>query len=75
MRADQRGVVHEHVYDQLGRLTDDCVTNCPASVDDAVLRLGVSYEALGLPEKLTSYDSPDLEEPGNIINQVQFRIQ
>jgi RHS repeat-associated protein len=72
--TDQRGVEHTYLYDLLGRLTDDCVTVCPAGVDDAVLRLGVTYDVRGLPETLTSYDGPDpaSEPPAAVVNQVQF---
>src|SRR5690606_12970700 len=45
---DQNGSVHEYEYDLLGRQTADMVTTVGDGVDDAVLRLGTSYEVRGM---------------------------
>jgi len=52
----------------LGRLTSDTVTTLGLGVDSAVQRIDTSYNALGLPEKLTSHASPS---GGTPLNQVQ----
>ena len=48
---DQNGSVHTYAYDLLGRQLADAVTAVAASVDDAVLRIGRTYEVRGMVEK------------------------
>jgi RHS repeat-associated protein len=55
--TDQRGTVRTFLYDQLGRLTDDCVTTVGSSTDNAVLRISTIYEVRGLVASVTSYDN------------------
>ena len=66
---DQRGCVHQNVYDLLGRLTNDCVTTLGSGVDGAVLRRMMTYEVRGLVTRLTSYDNATVGS-GSIVNDV-----
>jgi YD repeat-containing protein len=47
--TDQRGVVHEYLYDSAGRPIADMVTDLGSSgdVDDAVLRIDRAYDDVG----------------------------
>lgn len=67
--TDQRGCVHEYVYDLLARLTNDCVTTLGSGVDGTVLQLAVSYEVRGLVSHLTSYNDAT-PGSGTIVNDV-----
>jgi RHS repeat-associated protein len=55
--TDQRGTGRTFLYDDLGRLTDDCVTTVGSDTDDAVLRISTAYEVRGMPATVTSYDN------------------
>jgi RHS repeat-associated protein len=65
---DQNGSVHKYAYDLLGRQTADAVTTVAAGIDDAVLRIGRTYEVRGMAEKITSYDAAS---SGTVVNEVQ----
>jgi RHS repeat-associated protein len=64
--TDRDGTTHSYGYDVLGRLTSDNVTGHLGGVDDAVTKLGYSYDSQGLLEKATSYNSS-----GGVVNQVE----
>src|SRR5882757_1362456 len=72
-RTDQRGVVRDFLYDKLGRLSDDCVTNLGGTgvVDSAVRRVSRAYEVRGMVSQISSYDSGTVGS-GNLVNQVQL---
>lgn len=70
--ADQRGCVHSYLYDQLGRLTHDCVTTLGSGVDSTVLQLATSYEVRGMISELTSYGSAT-PGSGTVINDVVLK--
>jgi len=74
--TDQRGVVHEYVFDSAGRLEADTVdlTYAPASVDDSVLAIVTGYDDLGRVETVTSYTTADDEDwdAGHTVNQVKY---
>ena len=70
---DQNETVHDYIFDALGRLTDDCVTDLDASLDDAVLRISRTYEVRGMVESVTSWDDPDPGE-GDEVNQVVYEF-
>ena len=70
---DQNETVHDYIFDALGRLTDDCVTDLDASLDDAVLRISRTYEVRGMLESITSWDDPDPGE-GDEVNQVVYEF-
>ena len=69
--TDQRGVIHEFVYDTAGRLSEDKVTNTtlPSGVDGAVRRIVTAFDDAGRTEYVTSYDGAT---GGSIVNQVQY---
>ncbi|NLE39212.1 MAG: hypothetical protein GX621_14410, partial [Pirellulaceae bacterium] len=55
--TDQRGVVHAYTFDTAGRLAADTVTSFGLSglVDEAVKRLGTTYDDVGRVETVTSF--------------------
>ncbi len=67
--TDPNGTTHQYGYDVLGRPTSDSVTTLGPRVDGHVLRLGTTYNALGLPSFETSYSTAD--GSGNPVNQVE----
>ena len=68
--TDQNGTVHRFTRDLLGRPTLDAVVTVPDSVDQAVLAIGLSYEARSLIEKITSYAAAS--GPGStVVNEVE----
>ncbi|HXE53663.1 MAG TPA: hypothetical protein VN541_11630 [Tepidisphaeraceae bacterium] len=69
--TDQNGTSHTYLRDVLGRLTSDIVTlpsGNPMGIDQSVMRLGFSYNGLGLPFKQTSYSDA---AGTSIVNQVE----
>lgn len=70
-KKDQNGTVHEYDYDDHGRRTQDRVTTVGTGVDDAVLRIGSSYDARGQAEEITSCDNATAGS-GSTVNQVVF---
>jgi RHS repeat-associated protein len=54
--GDRNGNVHSYSYDVLGRMTSDAVTTL-GSANGAVRRIEYSYNALGLPYEITSYNA------------------
>lgn len=72
-KTDQRGVVHEYLFDSAGRLAHDCVTGLGTSgiVDDAILRISTTYDDIGRVETITSHDDPDPGQ-GSVVNQVAY---
>jgi len=67
--TDQRGCVHDHVYDLLGCPTNDCVTTLGSGVNGTVRQLATSYEVRGMISGLTSYSSAT-PGAGTIVNDV-----
>ena len=70
-KTDRNGTVHTYDYDALGQLTSDAVdlaSGNPESVNNAVLRIEYTYNSLGLPYQLTTYDA---KTGGDIVSQVQ----
>ena len=55
--TDQRGVVHTYSFDAAGRLAADTVTDLGTTglVDDAVLRVGTTYDDMGRVRSVTNY--------------------
>ena len=61
-REDQNGALHTYTYDNLGRLTLDTVTTPGTGVATGagiVDSIGYTYDALGRPLTITSYDNND----------------
>ena len=65
--TDRNGTVHTYAHDVLGRLTSDKATTLGTGIDGAVRRLETTYDTLGQPLSLTSYDATS---GGNVVNQV-----
>lgn len=65
---DQNGTIHNYLYDLLGRLTDDSITTFGPGVDGTVGRIHCSYEAHGLVQNITSYNSAS---GGSVVNDVE----
>ena len=65
--TDRNGTVHNYAYNVLGRLTSDKATTLGTGIDGAVRRLETTYDTLGQPFSLTSYDATS---GGNVVNQV-----
>ena len=69
--TDQRGVVHTFSYDSAGRLAADTVTDLGTTglVDDAVLRVGTTYDDLGRVRSVTNYSDT---AGTTAVNQVRY---
>jgi len=69
-QTDQRGVVHDYIFNTAGYLAEDRATNLGGTglVDGTVRRLQYSYDDLGRIQLASSYDSVT---GGNILNQVR----
>ena len=68
--TDQRGVVHQYVYDSVGRLTGDEVTSLgdPSQhVDGTVRAIVTTYDNIGRVEMVVSFGSA-----WNPVNEVQY---
>jgi len=73
--TDPRGVVHQYVFDNLGRVTEDDVASLGIStenVDPTVQAIVTSYNDRGLTASVTSYDSPNIHGTDNVKNQVVY---
>ncbi len=61
--TDQRGTVHEYVYDDMSRLQADKITSCGSGTDVSVRSITRAYDDLGRLVKITSHgnetDNPD----------------
>jgi RHS repeat-associated protein len=72
--TDQRGVVHAYTLDSAGRLSADTVdlsnVESGQNVDDAILRIGRTYDDLGRLETVTSYSDTS---GTTAVNQVKYR--
>ena len=66
-KTDQNGTVHSYQYDALARPVSDAVTTLADGLDDAVLRIGRTYNVRGQVATITSYDSPTTD---GVVNQV-----
>ena len=71
-QRDQRGVTHEFVYDQLGRITENIATGGGTDVDDWMDRVRLEYEPL--TGRLKAARSLKQTSPGSfaVLNAVQF---
>jgi RHS repeat-associated protein len=67
--TDEDGNVHNYTYDVLGRLTLDSVGTLGSGVNNTILALGYSYNALGLPYLDTSYGDAAAT---TVKNQVEY---
>ncbi len=72
--TDQLQVVHNYGYDSAGRLITDSTNGLddpsfPASVDDRVLRIEMSYDDFGRTTHVTSYNAATA---GNIVDQIHY---
>jgi len=67
-KTDQNDSVHAFGFDVLGRPTGDAIGTLGTGVDGAVRRLGLTYDTLGRPENLTSFDAAT---GGTAVNQVR----
>jgi RHS repeat-associated protein len=72
--TDQRGVVHAYTFDSAGRLSADTVdlsnVESGQNVDNAILRIGRTYDDLGRLEMVTSYSDTS---GTTAVNQVKYR--
>src|SRR5439155_8587644 len=59
---------HTYLYDVVGRLVDDAVTQLSTGVDGTVLRIEMAYDSAGHPYLFTSYNAT---AGGSIVNQVK----
>jgi len=66
---DADGTTHEYSYDKLGNPTDDRVTVLADGLDDAVLRIGTTYDQRGLTAKVTSYNAAT---GGAVVNETAY---
>ena len=71
-REDQIGNIHTYVYDNLGRLTLDKTTTLGTGVDSGVESIGYTYDSLGRPLEITSYDSYDANGGLTPLNEIKF---
>jgi RHS repeat-associated protein len=69
-KKDQAGTTHSYDYDKLGRWTQDRVTAFGTNIDQAVKRIGRTFEPRGRIEKVTSYDNATVGS-GNVVNEIQ----
>ncbi|MDO4574991.1 MAG: RHS repeat-associated core domain-containing protein [Planctomycetia bacterium] len=70
-KRDQNGTIHEYIYDNLGRILHDCVTQTGDGVDAVIRRISTTYTPSGQVSKITSYDSPD-PNSGTLVNRVAY---
>ena len=64
--------MHSFDWDLLGRQTADRITTLGTGVDNAVLRINVTFpEVRGKPQNITSYDNATVGS-GNVVNDVEF---
>lgn len=68
---DQNETLHVYEFDKLGRMIHDRVIEVGGGIDASVRRISTSYEVRGLPETITSYDSP-VAGAGSVVNEVRF---
>jgi RHS repeat-associated protein len=68
LMTDANSTVHQYTRSKLGELTADTVVNLADNVDDAILRIALSYDVRRLLEKITSYDAAS---GGSVVNEVQ----
>jgi RHS repeat-associated protein len=68
--TDQNGTVHNLDYDLLGRPAADRITTLGSGVDNAVLRIGKTYEVRGMVQNVTSYSNATVGS-GSVVNDVQ----
>jgi RHS repeat-associated protein len=67
--TDDNGTVHSYDYDGLGRRIQDRVTTLGLGINGAVRRISYSYNALGVVENISSWNSAVVDS-GSLINQV-----
>jgi RHS repeat-associated protein len=69
---DQNETVHSYVYDGVGRLLHDRITDYDETlIDYSVLRLSRTYNDRGLLEHFTSYNNPNPGQ-GTAVNDVYY---
>ena len=68
--TDQRGVVHDYLYDGSGRLEQDVASSLggSGSIDSTVRRIQYAFDDLSRVQTVSSYDATT---SGNIVNQVK----
>jgi len=64
---DADGTTHVYTYNKLGAMIEDAVTQLAEGLDDAVLRIGYSYNNRGQSWKVSSYDAAS---GGDVVNEV-----
>lgn len=75
--TDQRGVVHQYIYDNLGRETEDDVTSLGLAdqhVDGSVQAIVTAYNDGGQTASITSYDSPTARASTDVVNQIVYQF-
>ena len=68
---DQAGTVHVLDYDKRGRLIHDRATVLGPNINGAVRRISRTYEARGLPDRITSTNNSTVGS-GTVVNELQF---
>ncbi len=69
---DPNETVHLYEYDLLGRQTQDRVVAFGDDIDQAIKRIGTSYEVRGMVATVTSYDQSGVGV-GNVVNEVAYQ--
>jgi YD repeat-containing protein len=64
--TDQNGTIHDYTFDKAGRMTDDRISQFAAGVDDAIDRIGTTFDARGRVDAVTAYNRVG----GTVNNQV-----
>ena len=67
--TDPNGTVHEYVYDNAGRRTEDKVVTVGSGVDGTVRRIEHAYDNRKRLEKVSSYDATTM---GSVESQIQY---
>jgi RHS repeat-associated protein len=72
--SDQAGTIHERDYDAAGKLIQDRATALGSGIDNAVLRVGTTFDSRGQVDKVTQFstDSGTPADTSNVTDQLQY---
>ena len=67
--TDQRGVVHQYVYDAAGRLWKDEATTIPSDIDNSIQSIVTTYDDVGRVQTVSSCQD---SSGTSVFNQVKY---